>query len=180
VLTNQTDQDITTTLTLDDKHLPEIKSSPRDVRVWRENKQADGAKLADGKVTVTVAPRGITALAIDGVDVKPSFQQQIAPGGAPWAKDHVRFDLGKGSGMVLNMGPTLTSAYVYLEANGDVFKNVKLKYKAGGEEKAVDDASYPFEYTVPLTADAKAFEFAVEATTPDGATQTSEWFKLER
>jgi hypothetical protein len=35
-LTNQSDQDVTTTLTLNDALIPGLKSSPRDVRVWRE------------------------------------------------------------------------------------------------------------------------------------------------
>ena len=120
-------------------------------------------------------------LAIDGVEAKPAFQQQVASGDAkPWSNDLARFELGKGQGMVLNMGPNLTNGYVYLQANGDVFKNVKLKYKAGGEEKSIDDNSYPFEYTVPLAADATSFEFAVEATTPDGKSQQSEWIKLTK
>jgi len=181
VLTNQSDQDVTTKLTLNESLLPGIKSSPRDASVWLQNKPADRANVEGGAVTVPVAPRGITALAIDGVEAKPAFQQQVVLGDTkPWSKDLARFELGKGQGMVLNMGPNLTNGYVYLQANGEVFKSVKLKYKAGGEEKAIDDSSYPFEYTVPLAPDAMSFEFAVEATTPDGKSQQSKWIKLQR
>jgi hypothetical protein len=114
------------------------------------------------------------------VEAKPAFQQQLASDAKGWAKDHVSFELGKGFGMVLNMGQSLTNAYVYLQANGDVFRNVKLHYKAGSQTKVIDDSSYPFEYTVPLAPDAQSFEFMVEAESPDGKMQRSEWIKLTR
>jgi len=180
VLTNQSDQGVTTQLTLNETLLPGIKDSPRDVNIWRQNEPADGSKLEAGAITVPVAAKGITALAIENVEAKPAFQQQLASDAKGWAKDHVSFELGKGFGMVLNMGQSLTNAYVYLQANGDVFRNVKLHYKAGSQTKVIDDSSYPFEYTVPLAPDAQSFEFMVEAESPDGKMQRSEWIKLTR
>jgi hypothetical protein len=48
-------------------------------------------------VTVTVARQGITAIAIDGIDVKPAFQQQFTSEGKAWAKDNVTSTSARGS-----------------------------------------------------------------------------------
>ena len=167
-------------MTLNETLLPRIKGSPREVTIWRQNEPADGATLEGGAVTVPVAAKGITALAIGNVEAKPAFQQQLASDAKGWTNDHASFELGKGFGMVLNMGQSLTNGYVYLQANGDVFKNVKLHHKAGRHVKVTDDSSYPFEYTVPLAPDAQSFEFMVEVESPDGKIQQSEWIKLAR
>ena len=82
--------------------------------------------------------------------------------------------------MVLNFGPGLQSAYVYLQVSGAQFKEATLHYSTGGEWRAMTDAAFPFEFTVPLPPDAVEFSFKVEAVRPSGGKIESETGKLAR
>jgi hypothetical protein len=128
---------------------------------------------------VEIAPHGITALEIKGLRLTPKFQAGLS-GGAAWAKDFAQLDLGGARAMVLNFGPGLQSAYVYLEASGAQFKEATLRYSTGGEWKSMTDAAFPFEFTVPLPPDAAEFNFKVEAVRPSGEKVESEIGKLAR
>jgi hypothetical protein len=77
-------------------------------------------------------------------------------------------DFGGAHGMILNMGPELQSAYVYLQADGTQFQRATLHYSTGGEWRELTDAAFPFEYTVPLAKDVKTFRFKIEAVKVSG------------
>ena len=81
--------------------------------------------------------------------------------------------------MVLNFGRELQSAYVYLQAREDV-SQATLHYSTGGEWKTLTDAAFPFEFTVPLPADAGEFAYKIEIARPDGKKEESETAKLSR
>jgi len=148
-------------------------------RVWRENKPAEETSVNPANFRVEIAPRGITALAIQGLRITPKFQAGLS-GGAAWAKDSAQLDLGGTRALVLNFGPGLQSAYVYLQASGVQFKEATLHYSTGGGWRAMTDAAFPFEFTVPLPPDAAEFSFKVEAVRPSGGKIESETGKLAR
>jgi hypothetical protein len=179
-LTNQAPEPVTATIALNPAVVPLDPARSYPCRVWVQNRPADPLTLTGGKVTVRVPARGIVALAVDGVRVQPKFQADFLAPTPGWTTDHARLAIGDTSATVLPFGPGHTSAYVYLKANGDEFRRVALRYRIDGRAGAMTDAAYPFEFTVPLPAAARAFEFDVEAETPDGRTVRSESGVLTR
>ena len=49
-----------------------------------------------------------------------------------------------------------------------------------GRRATLTDASYPFEFTVPVPAGTKTFDFEVQGLTPTGQAQTSGPASLQR
>ena len=66
-----------------------------------------------------------------------------------------------------------------LEAREQI-KQATLKYSTGGAQKALTDAAFPFEFSVPLPPDAKEFSFQIEATSPLGDKLRSNVERLAR
>ena len=151
-----------------------------ETRVWRQNQPGKPESLNPAKFKVEIAPSGITALALKGVSIIPKFQAGFETHGQAWKQDQVNLHFEGGAhAMVLNFGPQLTWAYVYLEAREQI-KQATLKYSTGGAQKALTDAAFPFEFSVPLPADAKEFSFQIEATSPLGAKLRSNVERLAR
>jgi len=100
----------------------------------------------------------------------------LGPGGATPAPGIVTQDgpFGKVIGMIIDMGPTLKEAYVYLQATEKELKQATLSYKVGDKWKSVTDSAYPFEFSIPLSGDQKEFEYKVEGVRMDGKRQTEE------
>ncbi len=179
--TNQSNDCVTSTLSLNPELVGLKKGLAYNIRVMQQNKPAKSLKLIDGQTTVSVAPQGITALIIEGLDVKTKFQQKVlAKDINPWKKDNTTLDFGGAKAIIINMGPELTSAYIYLQATGDTFKEVTLKYTCGQQWKEMTDNAYPFEFTVPLTLADSKFEFKLEAVGTNGGKTLSEIAALSK
>lgn len=179
-LMNQSAEPVSAALHLDKMLVSCDAASNYEARVWQENKFIKTETMSPANFKVEIAARGITALAISGVNPKPGFQTKIIGESPAWKKDYTTLGLGGGHAMVLNLGPELKSAYVYLEANGTELKQATLSYSTGGEWHQMTDRAFPFEFSVPLAPDAKQFQFKIEAITPSGAIQVSEIGKLEQ
>ena len=150
-------------------------------RCWIQNQLVAGRQLNPARFQVQVAPRGITALAIAGLNLKAGFQEKFIARATAWQKDFVQFDFHGAHGMILPFGRELQSAYVYLQANGEAVKQATLHYSTGGGEwRKVTDAAFPFEFTVPLAGDARQFEFKIEVVPTTGAVQVSEVARLSQ
>ena len=55
-----------------------------------------------------------------------------------------------------------------------------LTYRIGGQRQTLTDATYPYEFTVPLPTGTTAFDFEVQGVTPDGQTKSSAAAALRR
>lgn len=175
-LMNQSDQPVSANCAVDAK-LAGLQSGKglATARCWEQKKSVAGRQLNPARFEVQVAPRGITALAIDGLALKAGFQEKFINRAPVWKKDFVRFDFHGAHGMILPFGRELQSAYVYLQANGETVKQATLHYSTGGGEwQKVNDAAFPFEFTVPLAGDARRFEFKIEVVPITGAVKVSE------
>lgn len=72
--------------------------------------------------------------------------------------------------MVFSFAPTVQNAFVYTEADPTEVSTVTLHYRInGGSWQTSVKASYPFEFSVPLTSTAST----VETYLTDSATHTS-------
>jgi hypothetical protein len=138
--------------------------------------------LRDGRLTVTVPAMGLTAIEIEGLVVTPKFQDRLvgAKRSDAWQTDYLELPFGGTRAMVLNFGPAASTAYVYLQADDAEFKSATLTYRIGGQRQTLTDATYPYEFTVPLPTGTTAFDFEVQGVTPDGQTKSSAAAALRR
>lgn len=150
-LSNASDKPVTTTLAIDPR-LAEAGGA-HNARVWIDNKVAAPVTVTDGRVTVTLPPKGLVALAIDGVKVSP----QVVPSGLakaaplpPSSYQEAATPAGTARAFVLSIGPDLSRAYVYLDSDAKSLEKATLTYTLSGEPRTLTDDSYPYEFSIPL------------------------------
>lgn len=183
-LLNQSAQAINVTISLNPDVAPVDPARSYDVRVWQENKAADATTMRRGEVTVSLAPHGITALAVSNLTITPGFQAKVFAADAaalsPGSHAEMNTAFGKVTGMLISMGRALTSGYVWLAATEKELKEARLHFKQGGAWKELVDAQYPFEFSLPLAENEGALEFWVEGVRPDGSRERSATQELRR
>lgn len=180
--TNQSRAAVTTEVAFNPDVLPTAGQGTYRVRLIADGQPAGETTLTGGKFRVTVAPMGLTAVVIEGLAVAPKFQHKLlatAPAQA-WKQDYAELPWGNARAMILNFGPAAKTAYVYLQADDAKFKEVTLHYSIGGKKAEVTDGAYPFEFTVPLPADATSFRFQLTGLTVDGRRPGSAYVTLEK
>jgi len=128
------------------------------------------ATLTGGSIRVPVKARGLMAMVIKSLKVKPAFQDKIAnlDQTDAWAVDMTDLKGVAGRAMILNLGSENRYAYVYLEYSKHDYEKVELLYNTGSGEKWVTKSEFPWEFTVPLDADVDAFTFSIMGYKPDG------------
>lgn len=178
--TNQSQKSVKATVRLNPAVLPFGKTY--EAKVWSQNAPASPIKVDDGVFEIEVKPMGITAVAVEGLKVAPKFQDKIFNGDASdaWQKDILDIDAPKARALILNFGKEFKTAYIYLRDENPNYVKAKLYYKLNGKTKTLEDDSYPFEFTVPLPADAAEFEFILETAGKDGKTVKTQPNKLSK
>jgi len=146
--------------------------------LWVDNvRQAERVDVVDGAATVSLSPRGITALVVEGIGPKPAFQQQLfdAPQTAS-APRHVRFAAPQGEvqAMVISFGPKLTWLYAYCTVDDKQWKSATLRVTKPSGDESLTDADFPFEFRVPLGDDAELTLSLDAMPVGDGAVRRSE------
>lgn len=182
-LINQSDQPVTAKVSLNPDLVPVEVGRAYPARVWQENKAAAALTLDRGEVSVPIQGRGISALAIDGLKIAPAFQEKVFAEEAATlsARSYstVTSPFGKVTAMIISLGRSLTSGYVWLEATEKELKEARLHYRQGGEWKEVADPRYPFEFSLPLRATEPPLELWVEGVKVDGARERSATAELK-
>lgn len=172
-LTNQSNEPVEVTVTLNPNVVPVNAGKAYSVRVWQQNQPARPVTLTGGRVRLRLAPKGITAFAVDGLAIKTQFQERVfadpvaAVGGQPFSRIVTPF--GQVSAMTLSFGRGLTSAYIWLEANADQLKRATLYHRPVGSAtwQQADDMSFPFEFSLPLPDALSGLEWRVEGVRAD-------------
>ncbi len=171
------------TVQLDLAHFGEGAATMHTCRVWRDNQlQPQPIAVKNGAAKVSLSAKGITALVIEGLVPKVSFQNKFAASPAPpGATTHRRFKtpFGDAEAMVLSFGSELTWLYAYLTATGDVVKSARMTVGVSGRTETLSDATFPFEFSVPLRPGDKALEISIEAVNHGGTTLRSETVRLD-
>ena len=172
--TNQSQDAQRFTFKLNQKHT--AYQSEHKVRVMENNEQSSEGMMVNGMMELDIAPEGITVVAIEGIDIQPSFQHQVLEN-KPKKSGSGEFrslDFGDGRAMILDLGQNLRTAYIYLGQDDDIFSNVTLNYAIdGGQNHSLKDAQYPFEFTIPM-ANASQVEFVLQGLKTDGSREVSE------
>lgn len=174
-LANQSSREEKTTLTIN----PELVQFPADqsikVKVWRNNQPAEPLEIKNGRLEVSVPASGITALMIEGGEIKSGFQEQFGkPADQAATPNPVTIPTGDARAMILSFGPGLSNAYIYLRETDDTLASATLRYREGDAWKNVTDDKYPFEFSIPVRSDSKNFEFILETTDHEGKVSKSD------
>ena len=172
-LSNQSSEKVRTTLTFDPSTSFVSKDKVYSAVLWKDNKPKGKVKVRNGQVTLDVSGDGITAIAIEGVDVKPSFQSRVGLPEGKWAHNYTSTGFEKDRAVVFDFGPGLISVYVWNEANNEKYEVTTLHYAIDGVWQEVTKSGYPYEYTIPLSDSNSTFEYWFEAVTPEGKTVRS-------
>jgi len=169
---NQGPAPVTATVTLNLDLLPALAERPYPIRVWTGEASAE---VRAGTFTVTVPAHGLTAVEISGLIVTPRFQNQFGQRTAAdaWQQGAVDLPWGRTRAVLLNFGPNLRQAYVYLQEDDTVFRRVHLTYQSQGETRTVTKESYPFEFSIPLAPEDQRFDFHLSGELIDGSTVSS-------
>lgn len=183
---NQSPEPVEAEVTLNADLLPQLAAKTYRVRAMGGfGNPADTpapAALRDGRMTIAVASRGLVAIEIEGLAITPKFQDRLIAARAAdaWSKDYGELSCGNTRAMILNFGPAATNAYVYLQDDDAKFSEVTLSYMAAGKRESITDASFPFEFTVPLTRDATEFQFQISGRGTDGRATESDVVTLKK
>ena len=136
--------------------------------------------MKDGAITLDVSGQGITAIAIEGVDVKPSFQDRVGKSADKWTVNYTSAGFYKDRAVLFDFGPGLKSIYVWNESDNNAFASTTLHYALDGNWETLSKKGYPYEFTIPISDETGCFEYYFEATTPSGTTLLSEKASLRK
>lgn len=128
-----------------------------------------GSTARDSSFAVTVAANGITAVALDNVQMNAGFQQQILNNIADKSNDYIALPEGNAKAMLLKMGSYARRLFVYLEDDDNKWKQVRLIYTdAEGKKNVLTKNEYPFEFTVPVQLK-QSVRFSLQLTGVNGS-----------
>lgn len=178
--TNQSEEEISSSVVFNTTLLPQLSGRTFQVEIWEENQKKGEGELVDGKIDIQVAAKGITALVVKDINVKPHFQYRFGDFTDPvWKHDYVETAFGRASFMILDMGKGLKTAFLYLRDDDSVFSQVSFAYKMDdGRFQSVTDHSYPYEFTLPLSSDVRVVYFQLTGIDREGQIRKSEIYKI--
>jgi hypothetical protein len=168
-LMNESEQDIMAEIHFNKDVLPTAYNKDYVVKLFAGNRSARST-LRGGSIRVPVRARGLTAMVIESLKVRPAFQDKITDldHTDAWDVDMIDLKDPDGRSMILNLGSENRYAYVYLEYSKHDYEKVELLYNAGSGENQVTKSEFPWEFTVPLDADAESLTFSMIGYKQDG------------
>jgi hypothetical protein len=155
------------TFTLNSEHFQSLDGE-FTARVWKDNKPIETpVKVKNGVGVVSLSPKGITAVCIEGLSPKVSFQKQLAKT-KPVASQS---DADELEATVLSFGPELRWLYGYLKTEPGMIEQAELSVTAGSDTRIVADKSFPFEFSVPIGPETNAIEMKTRLMKKTGAVE---------
>jgi hypothetical protein len=150
--------------------------------IWCDNQRVD-TKLTvlNGAAKISLSPKGITALIIEGVKVSAPFQSKFIGKPSPEkAITHqtIQTPFGEAHATILSFGPELTWLYAYLTSDAKTIKSAKLNLTLAGREQTITDDSFPFEFSVPLKPTDTTAQLSFEENLTAGQTVKSGVIRL--
>ncbi len=143
------------------------------VRLWMQNQLQPATNLTNGKLALTIYPKGITAFSVAGLTVPPVFQKKYFAGDQNTKADFkiIPTEVGNITSTTLSFGKNLNSVYTWLEASIDQIKGATYYYRYADSDKweSITDKSFPFEFSIPLDRGTNNLEFKLEIEKNEGS-----------
>ncbi len=179
-LANQSDEDIVTEVSFDPMTSFVCPERNYVAHLYVQNRPAGSVVVKNGKARLSVKAKGVTAIILDGVEVKTQFQHKLRSDAPKWNVNHTSVGFYDDKAVVFDFGEGLKSVYIWNESENEDYVTTVLHYSIDGVENTITKTGYPYEYTVPLSDESSVFEYWFEALTPEGKTVTSEKGRLEK
>jgi hypothetical protein len=151
--------------------------------IWRDNKR-ETTKLAvvNGTARISLSPKGMTAVVIEGVHLQPSFQPKFTAACGPArtiTHQSIKTPFGETHAMILSFGPELAWLYAYLTCDGKTAKSAKLHVSLSGRNELLTDDTFPFEFSLRLKPTDTTAQLTFDAVTASGESLRSEMIRIE-
>ncbi|GAB4000463.1 hypothetical protein GCM10028807_53520 [Spirosoma daeguense] len=179
VLMNTANQPVTSTLRLQPDLIPWNKGQTYKLTVYQNDGTSTEGSMTDGKLSVNVASQGLIALKIHGLKVDVPLQKAASVGGnatspqQAFSRKETTTTLGTVTGMLFNLVPQFSDAYIFTDATEKTLKQVTLRYRLGNEEwKTIEDTRYPYEFSIHLNDPKQVLEYKLEGIGLDGKSVT--------
>jgi len=146
-------------------------------RLWRDNQpQKEAVEVTNGQLRVSLSPKGITALVIEDLKTKVAFQNHFSA--TPAAKNaltHQRIatPFGEAQATIISFGPDLAWLYVWLTADEKTVKSAQLNIELPNRRETLTDASFPFEFSLPLKPSEDVIGLSFDVRKADGSSSTA-------
>lgn len=153
-LTNETAKARTVTASFDRERVPWVPGRVYRARVWRDGKPAGTTTVVDGNVALPLSPRGLTAIAIDGMPVFRKLQDEYfdqppaAAGDRSYRTD--RSAAGEATAMFLGFAGE-RQFYLWTSASDEDVREVRARIRTAAGERTLIDRRHPFEFSIPAT-----------------------------
>jgi hypothetical protein len=151
-------------------------AGPHQSRVWINNQPTASMVIENGKGRISVPPKGLLALAIEGAKCKTQVQEAMLDTAVTAFAEASTQDFPTPIGIVkasaLNYGRGLATVHVLVMTKPGEFERVDLTWTENGTSHRIEKEKYPFEFTVPIADDSKTFDFSLETTTSNGSKST--------
>jgi hypothetical protein len=164
---NQASHAVTAKVKINSDLVPYTLRQDYKIRAWQNNRNAPETALHEGEFSITIPASGLAAVAVDGVRVVPQFQNDVIRSGSALSDNSYaekQTPAGKVTGMLLSFGSSEAAAYVWLGATETELRSARLHYRWGDSEwNMINDARYPFDFSVPMNAGTRSFSYWIEA-----------------
>jgi hypothetical protein len=160
----------------------DLPAGSHSATIWCDNQRLD-TKLTvfDGAAKISLSPKGITALIIEGVKVSALFQTKFIGRPSPEkAITHqtIQTPFGEAKATILSFGPELTWLYAYLTSDAKTVKSAKVHVTLADQNKVLTDDSFPFEFSLPLKSTDTIAQLTFEAQPVSGQAVRSEMIRI--
>lgn len=172
-LSNESASPRTVTVVLDRDRIPYVIDRHYGARLWIDGKAAGVTKVVNGKVTLPLSAKGLTAIAVDGLPVFTRLQRDYFDARQPpvpldggFRTD--RTPSGDATAMFLSFAGR-HEFYLWTSASDAEVREARLIVKegAGGSERILTDQRYPFEFSFPA-GNATTVEYRLRFVRMDG------------
>jgi hypothetical protein len=178
---NQSDEEIDFKAEVNPVLVPLDATRNYTARVWKQNEEAKSETVKNGVMNLRIKGKGITAIAIDDINIAPQFQQTATQEQPRNSYKLFDTEVGRINSSILSYGK-FSNAFVWLTANNEVLKSVTFNYKLKNAKswKSITDDSYPFEFSVPLENSSDQIEWNISATQINGKPTKTSTIRLNK
>ncbi|HEX7116465.1 MAG TPA: hypothetical protein VF193_15170 [Steroidobacter sp.] len=182
-LSNESAQARRVTATFDRELIPYEPGRSYAAKLWIDGKPAGTTSVVNGKVTVDLSAKGLTAIAIDGLPVFTRLHadyfdstQSPAPLDKGFRTD--KTPVGNATAMFLSFAGRC-DFYLWTSAMDDEIRAARLTIKDAEGERTLVDERHPFEFSIPANGRA-SIDYHLEFVRLDGTTVDAGRYSLAR
>jgi len=152
-LSNESTESRSVTVSLDRERVPYAFHRSYAARLWVDGKPAGTTAVVNGRVTLQLSAKGLTAIAVDDLPVFTRMHADYFDGSRQRTHSEQSFHtfqtpLGNATAMFLSFAGR-HEFYVWTSASDSEVRAARLTFKDGSAERTLTDERHPFEFSVP-------------------------------